>query len=81
MPVSDLWRLTTHDFRYYELADVLVERFVEVGVDALNVEARITGQCIVCGAQGVTGWLQIGRIDPEIGEFRSIVPDSTIYLA
>lgn len=76
MPVSNLWRLRDHDFCRCDLADVLAEGFVEVGVDVSNVEARIAGQCIVCGASGVTGWLRMGAVDPETDEFRAVVPNS-----
>lgn len=76
MRVSDLWRLTDHDFCGCDIADVLAEGFVEAGVDFPNVEARIAGQCVTCGAQSVTGWLQMGRVDPESGTFRAVVPDS-----
>ncbi|RRJ32509.1 hypothetical protein [Halocatena pleomorpha] len=76
MPVSDLWQLRDHEFCECEVADVLAEGFVEVGTDRLNVEARIAGQCIVCGSDGVTGWLQMGTVDPETGQFRPVVPES-----
>jgi hypothetical protein len=74
--VSDLWRLARHEFCDCGLADVLAEGFVEVGVAGGNVEGRIAGQCIQCGASGVTDWLTLGRVDPETGAFRPVVPES-----
>ncbi|WP_254542831.1 hypothetical protein [Halomarina pelagica] len=74
--VGGLWRLADHDFCGCELADVLAEGFVEVGLEPPDVEARLSGQCIACGAQGVTGWLTVGRVDPATGAFRSGVPES-----
>ncbi|PSP96917.1 hypothetical protein BRC94_11185 [Halobacteriales archaeon QS_5_70_17] len=63
--VSDLWRLSDHEFCSCSVADVLVEGFVEVGVDYPTVDVRFAGQCIACGAEGVSGWVPVGRIDPE----------------
>ncbi|MFB6142482.1 MAG: hypothetical protein ABEJ30_03970 [Halorientalis sp.] len=75
--VSDLWLLARHDFCDCEVADVLVEGVVEVGVDPPDVAARFAGQCIACGTSGVTDWLTVGRvIDPESGEFYPVVPES-----
>lgn len=72
MNVSDLWLLIDHAFCDCEMADVLAEGFIECGVVGLSIEARFAGQCISCGAQGVTGWLQMGRLDPETGTFRPV---------
>lgn len=74
--VSDLWRLAGGGFCACRLTDFLAEGFVEVGVDGGNVEARIAGQCIQCGESGVTGWLTLGRVDPETDAFRAVVPES-----
>jgi len=75
--VSQLWRLATHDFCPCEEADVLVEAFREVGVSYPDTEARIVGECIKCGTDGVTGWVVVGRaID---GEFYSVVPESVHF--
>ncbi|MFD1633256.1 hypothetical protein ACOZ4L_08680 [Haloplanus ruber] len=74
--VSDLWRLAAHDFCACALADFLAEGFVEVSADGANVEGRIAGRCIQCGAEGVTDWLTLGRVDPDTGEFRPVVPES-----
>ena len=74
--VSDLWLLANSDFCGCELTDFLAEGFVEVGVDYPNIEARVAGQCIACGESGVTDWLTLGRVDPETGAFRPVVPES-----
>ena len=65
--VSELWRLDAPDLCECALADVVVENFQSVGVDGPTVEARVYGQCIACGATGITGWVPIGRI--RGGEF------------
>ena len=76
--VSDLWRIARQEFCDCDLADFLAEGIVEVGVDPPNIDARFAGQCIQCGASGVTDWLMVGRvIDPTDGEFYSVVPEST----
>jgi hypothetical protein len=74
--VSDLWRLARHDVCDCRCADFLAEGFVEVGADGANVQGRIAGQCIQCGESGVTDWLTLGRVDPDTGEFRPVVPES-----
>ena len=86
--VGDLWLLARHGVCDCETADFLAEGFVEVGVDYPDVQARVAGQCIRCGREGVTGWLTVGRvIDPEEGEFYSVdsggvhVPDRRTRLA
>lgn len=76
MCVSNLWQLHDHEFCRCDVADVLAEGFVDVGVDRSYIDARIAGQCITCGASGVTGWLQMGCVDPETDEFRAVVPGS-----
>ncbi|MFC5136072.1 MULTISPECIES: hypothetical protein [Haloferacaceae] len=60
--VSELWRLDAPDFCGCDLADLVVENFQEVGVDGSRVEVRVYGQCIECGASGITGWLPVGRV-------------------
>ncbi|MFC4358277.1 hypothetical protein ACFO0N_10000 [Halobium salinum] len=60
--VSELWRVPGVEFCRCDLADIVVEGFLEVGVDGRTVEARLYGQCIVCGESGTTGWLPVGRI-------------------
>ena len=72
--VGDLWWLARQDFCPCEMADFLAEGFVEVGVDPPAIEARIAGQCIACGASGVTSWLAVGRVVD--GEFHAVVPES-----
>jgi hypothetical protein len=72
--VSDLWWLACQDFCDCAVADFLAEGFVEVGVDTRDIEARIAGQCIACGASGVTDWLVVGRVLD--GEFFPVVPES-----
>jgi len=77
--VSDLWLLAEHDFCGCEVADFLAEGVVEVGVDPAgpDVQARFAGRCIVCGTEGVTGWLTVGRVvDPREGRFHSVDPES-----
>lgn len=75
--VSDLWLLARSDVCSCEPSDFLAEGFVEVSAANGRVEARIAGQCIACGESGVTGWLDLGRADPDTGEFRPVVPAST----
>ncbi|PSP88525.1 hypothetical protein BRC90_07245 [Halobacteriales archaeon QS_4_69_34] len=76
--VGELRRLARHDFCGCALADVLVEGFVEVGVDPPDIEARVAGQCIACGESGVTDWLAVGRwLD---GEFYPVAPESVHLL-
>jgi hypothetical protein len=72
--VGDLWWLARHDFCSCEMADFLAEGFVAVGVDPPAIEARIAGQCIACGASGVTDWLAVGRVID--GEFHPVVAES-----
>ncbi|UPW01608.1 hypothetical protein M0R88_05755 [Halorussus gelatinilyticus] len=76
VPVSELWLLARHDFCDCEPADFLAEGFVEVGVDWPDVEGRIAGQCVQCGASGVTGWLALGRVERESEEFHRVDPSS-----
>lgn len=72
--VGDLWWLARQEFCGCEMADFLAEGFVEVGVSSREIEARIAGQCIACGANGVTDWLAVGRVID--GDFHSVVPES-----
>ena len=74
--VSDLWLLAAHDVCGCAVADFLAEGFVEVSVDCGRVEARIAGRCIACGTEAITGWLELGRADPETGAFRAVDPTS-----
>jgi hypothetical protein len=78
--VSDLWLLARSDFCDCETTDLLAEGFVKVGVDHPNIEARIAGQCIACGASGVTDWLVVGRVvDPDSGEFYGVDHESVHF--
>ena len=75
--VSDLWWLARHDFCSCEMADFLAEGFVEIGVDHPDIEGRIAGQCIECGASGVSDWLTLGRVvGSEPGRFLAVDPTS-----
>ena len=71
--VGDLWPVVG-EFCDCSMADLLAEGFVEVSVDGRSVEARVAGQCIVCGASGVTDWLELGRVAD--GRFRPVDPTS-----
>jgi hypothetical protein len=71
--VGDLWPVVG-DLCGCPAADLLAEGFVEVSVDDRSVEARVAGQCIRCGASGVTGWLELGRVVD--GRFRPVDPTS-----
>ena len=73
--VSELWRLT-EPFCECELADVVVENVLEVGVDGRTVETRVYGQCIACGAKGTTGWRPVGRVVD--GEFVDAARESPL---
>ena len=68
--VSELWRFPSREFCGCDLTDMVVEGFVEVGVDGRTVEARAYGQCIACGESETTDWMPVGRIVD--GEFRQI---------
>lgn len=68
--VSELWRFPDPDFCACDLPDMVVEGFVEVGVDGRTVEVRVYGQCIACGGKATTEWLPVGRIVD--GEFYDI---------
>ncbi|GGN90788.1 MULTISPECIES: hypothetical protein [Haloarcula] len=78
--VSDLWLLARSDFCDCETTDFLAEGFVKVGVDHPDIEARIAGQCIACGASGITDWLTVGRVvDPKSGDFYGVVHESVHF--
>ncbi|WP_144906309.1 hypothetical protein [Halobellus captivus] len=68
--VSELWRLDAPDFCECDLADMVVENFLETGVDGRTVHVRVYGQCIVCGTKSTTGWVPVGRVVD--GEFVDI---------
>lgn len=79
VPVSELWLLARHDFCDCEPADFLAEGFVEIGVDWPTVDGRIAGQCVKCGASGVTDWLTLGQVDRDTNQFRRVAT-STVHL-
>jgi len=60
--VSELWRLDAPAFCECDLADLVVENFLDVGVDGRTVTARVYGQCIVCGTKSTVEWVPVGRI-------------------
>jgi hypothetical protein len=60
--VSELWRLDAPDFCECDLADLVVENFLDIGVDGRTVTARVYGQCIVCGTKSTVEWVPVGRI-------------------
>lgn len=68
--VSELWRLDEPDFCECDLADMVVENFLETGVDGRTVQVRVYGQCIACGTKSTTGWVPVGRVVD--GEFTDI---------
>ena len=68
--VSELWRLDAPEFCGCDLADLVVENFLAVGVDGRTVTARVYGQCIVCGTKSTVEWVPVGRIVD--GEFADL---------
>lgn len=74
--VSELWRFPDTQFCSCTLPDLVVEGFVEVGVDGSTVEARVYGQCIACGTGGTTDWLPVGRVVD--GTFRGVDRESVL---
>ncbi|QIB75967.1 hypothetical protein GL213_02215 [Halogeometricum borinquense] len=74
--VSELWRFPDPDFCGCDLTDMVVEGFVEVGVDGRTVEVRAYGQCIACGAAETTDWTPVGRIVD--GTFRHLDRESVL---
>lgn len=74
--VSELWRFPDSEFCACQLPDLVVEGFVDVGVDGRTIEARVVGQCIACGTKATTDWLPVGRIVD--GEFVDLARDSVL---
>lgn len=74
--VSELWRFPDPNFCACELPDMVVEGFVEVGVDGRTIDGRVYGQCIACGEKATTEWLPVGRILD--GEFYDIDRESVL---
>jgi hypothetical protein len=61
---SEVWPVA-HPFCSCEVAWLVVEAFLEVGVDGRRVEARVRGHCVTCGGAGKTGWLAVGRVTDD----------------
>lgn len=59
---SELWPAADAGVCGCEPAWLVVEAFVNVGVDGRRVDARATGRCIECGTAGTTTWLPVGRL-------------------
>jgi hypothetical protein len=74
--VSELWRLDAPGFCECDLSDLVVENFLEVGIDGRTVEVRVYGQCIACGTQATTGWVPVGRVVD--GAFEDIDRESVL---
>jgi len=74
--VSELWRLDAPGFCECDLADLVVENFLSVGVDGRTVTARVYGQCIVCGTKSTVEWVPVGRILD--GEFVDLDRESVL---
>jgi hypothetical protein len=68
--VGELWRLPDSSFCACALPDLVVEGFLEAGVDGRTVETRVQGQCITCGRSATTDWLPVGRLVD--GEFHDL---------
>ncbi len=60
--VSDVWTLSRGVFCDCEPAYVLLEGFVDVGVDGSIVTADAVGQCLDCGTRDSIDRLPIGQI-------------------
>jgi hypothetical protein len=61
---SEVWPVAD-SFCACELAWLVVEAYVEVGVDGRRVEARAHGHCVTCGDAGTTDWLAVGRVTDD----------------
>lgn len=80
--VSDVWTLSQGVFCDCEPAYVLLEAFVDVGVDGSVVVADAVGQCLECGVRDSIDRLPVGRMvdgdfcpyDPEAVQSR-VEPD------
>jgi hypothetical protein len=76
--VSELWRLPGSEFCACRVPDLVVEGFLETGVDGRTVETRVAGQCIACGESGTTDWLPVGRI--RDGEFHDLDREAGVFV-
>jgi len=74
--VSELWRVDAPEFCDCDLADLVVENFLETGVDGPAVEVRVYGQCIACGEKSTTDWIPVGRIVD--GEFVDLAREGVL---
>lgn len=74
--VSELWRLDAPGFCECDIADLVVENFLNVGVDGRTVTARVYGQCIVCGTKSTAEGVPVGRIVD--GEFVAVDRDGVL---
>ena len=70
---GSVWRLADHDLCDCDVAHLLLQGFLDVGVRADDVDARAVGQCIDCGERGTVDWLTVGRIVD--GAFRPTADD------
>lgn len=66
---SELWPVVD-GFCDCEPAWIVVENFVDVGVDGQRVDTRVVGHCVECGSEGTTDWLPVGRV--VSGEYRPV---------
>lgn len=71
--VSDVWTLSRGTFCDCEPAYVLLEAFVDVGVDGRIVTADAVGQCLECGTRDSIDRLPVGRVVD--GSFRPYGPE------
>lgn len=62
---SELWPAVDAGVCACEPAWLVVQAFVEVGVDGRRIDARAAVQCIECGGEGTTAWLPVGRVDED----------------
>lgn len=74
--VSELWRVADPAFCRCALPDLVVEGFVDAGVEGRTVCVRVYGQCIACGEAGTTGWVPVGRVVD--GEYRDLDRESVL---
>lgn len=71
--VSDVWALPRGAFCECRPAHVLLEGFLDVGVDGSTVAVGAVGQCLECGRRDAIDRLPVGRIVD--GEFRRFGPE------
>ncbi|MFD1565832.1 hypothetical protein ACFR99_20115 [Haloarchaeobius amylolyticus] len=71
--VSDVWSLATGAFCDCSPAYVLLEAFVDVGVDGSTVVAHAVGQCLECGTRDSIEQLPVGAMID--GDFHPYDPE------